>query len=182
MFRRAPSWRKRFRPRDPHGGGMLSASAETLPAGFRVATLGPLQPPAAPSKKILPEGEGPAARARSCVGPWAAGQGGAGARCGGGGLPADWGRAALTGQGVGATNPPFCVLPGRDRPQPGWRGRRDWRPPRFGPTPADPASRPGPDGGLPVARGKCAGPPRAPAPCRGLAPPLQPCSRPPRLS
>ncbi|XP_036765479.1 liprin-alpha-4 isoform X3 [Manis pentadactyla] len=55
VFRRAPSWRKRFRPRDPHGGGMLGASAETLPAGFRVATLGPLQPPAAPSKKILPE-------------------------------------------------------------------------------------------------------------------------------
>uniref|UniRef100_A0A8C5XBZ0 PTPRF interacting protein alpha 4 n=1 Tax=Microcebus murinus TaxID=30608 RepID=A0A8C5XBZ0_MICMU len=43
VFRRAPSWRKRFRPRDHHG--MLSASSETLPAGFRVSTLGPLQPP-----------------------------------------------------------------------------------------------------------------------------------------
>ncbi|KAM6219215.1 liprin-alpha-4 isoform 10-T10 [Rhynchocyon petersi] len=54
VFRRAPSWRKRFRPRDHHGG-MLSASAETLPAGFRVSTLGPLQPPQAPPKKIMPE-------------------------------------------------------------------------------------------------------------------------------
>nr|XP_060500108.1 liprin-alpha-4 isoform X3 [Panthera onca] len=55
VFRRAPSWRKRFRPRDPHGG-LLGASAETLPAAFRVATLGPLQPPPAPPKKITPEG------------------------------------------------------------------------------------------------------------------------------
>ncbi|XP_054104209.1 liprin-alpha-4 isoform X8 [Callithrix jacchus] len=56
VFRRAPSWRKRFRPREHHGGGgMLSASAETLPAGFRVSTLGPLQPPPAPPKKIMPE-------------------------------------------------------------------------------------------------------------------------------
>uniref|UniRef100_A0A8C5VHL7 PTPRF interacting protein alpha 4 n=2 Tax=Microcebus murinus TaxID=30608 RepID=A0A8C5VHL7_MICMU len=53
VFRRAPSWRKRFRPRDHHG--MLSASSETLPAGFRVSTLGPLQPPPAPPKKIMPE-------------------------------------------------------------------------------------------------------------------------------
>ncbi|NP_001380884.1 liprin-alpha-4 isoform 8 [Homo sapiens] len=56
VFRRAPSWRKRFRPREHHGrGGMLSASAETLPAGFRVSTLGTLQPPPAPPKKIMPE-------------------------------------------------------------------------------------------------------------------------------
>uniref|UniRef100_A0A2K6A7C3 PTPRF interacting protein alpha 4 n=1 Tax=Mandrillus leucophaeus TaxID=9568 RepID=A0A2K6A7C3_MANLE len=56
VFRRAPSWRKRFRPREHHGGGgMLSASAETLPAGFRVSTLGSLQPPPAPPKKIMPE-------------------------------------------------------------------------------------------------------------------------------
>ncbi|XP_062067249.1 liprin-alpha-4 isoform X6 [Lepus europaeus] len=54
VFRRAPSWRKRFRPRDHHGG-VLSASAETLPAGFRVSTLGTLQPPPAPPKKIMPE-------------------------------------------------------------------------------------------------------------------------------
>lgn len=55
VFRRAPSWRKRFRPRDHHSGGMLGTSAETLPAGFRVSTLGPLQPPSAPPKKIMPE-------------------------------------------------------------------------------------------------------------------------------
>jgi len=54
VFRRAPSWRKRFRPREPHGG-LLGASAETLPAAFRVASLGPLQPPHAPPKKITPE-------------------------------------------------------------------------------------------------------------------------------
>lgn len=57
VFRRAPSWRKRFRPRDHHSGGMLGTSAETLPVGFRVSTLGPLQPPPAPPKKIMPEGE-----------------------------------------------------------------------------------------------------------------------------
>ncbi|XP_016043175.1 liprin-alpha-4 isoform X3 [Erinaceus europaeus] len=55
VFRRAPSWRKRFRPRDPHGSGLLSTSAETLPAGFRVAALGPLQPAPGPPKKITPE-------------------------------------------------------------------------------------------------------------------------------
>ncbi|XP_016067088.1 PREDICTED: liprin-alpha-4 isoform X2 [Miniopterus natalensis] len=43
VFRRAPSWRKRFRPRDL-SGGMLS-----------VSTLGSLQPPPAPPKKIAPE-------------------------------------------------------------------------------------------------------------------------------
>ncbi|XP_042537664.1 liprin-alpha-4 isoform X8 [Dipodomys spectabilis] len=63
VFRRAPSWRKRFRPRDHHSGGMLGTSAETLPAGFRVSTLGPLQPPPAPPKKILPEA-GPAGAQR----------------------------------------------------------------------------------------------------------------------
>ncbi|XP_059944455.1 liprin-alpha-4 isoform X5 [Mesoplodon densirostris] len=55
VFRRAPSWRKRFRPRDHHGSAVLSTSAETLPVGFRVSTLGPLQPPPAPPKKIMPE-------------------------------------------------------------------------------------------------------------------------------
>ncbi|XP_059002134.1 liprin-alpha-4 isoform X6 [Mustela lutreola] len=54
VFRRAPSWRKRFRPREPHGG-LLGTSAETLPAAFRVASLGPLQPPPAPPKKVTPE-------------------------------------------------------------------------------------------------------------------------------
>uniref|UniRef100_A0A8D1QA49 PTPRF interacting protein alpha 4 n=1 Tax=Sus scrofa TaxID=9823 RepID=A0A8D1QA49_PIG len=55
VFRRAPSWRKRFRPRDHHSGGMLGGSAETLPAGFRVSTLGSMQPPPAPPKKTMPE-------------------------------------------------------------------------------------------------------------------------------
>ncbi|XP_065738110.1 liprin-alpha-4 isoform X10 [Phocoena phocoena] len=55
VFRRAPSWRKRFRPRDHHGSALLSASAETLPVGFRVSTLGPLQPPTAAPKRIMPE-------------------------------------------------------------------------------------------------------------------------------
>ncbi|XP_055966635.1 liprin-alpha-4 isoform X1 [Sorex fumeus] len=54
VFRRAPSWRKRFRPREQHGG-LLSASADTLPAGFRVAPLGTLAPAAAAPKKLLPE-------------------------------------------------------------------------------------------------------------------------------
>uniref|UniRef100_A0A8C5RQ03 SAM domain-containing protein n=1 Tax=Laticauda laticaudata TaxID=8630 RepID=A0A8C5RQ03_LATLA len=51
-FRRTPSWRKRFRPRDFHSITMVSGSAETLPAGFRVTSLVPLPPPSAPPKKI----------------------------------------------------------------------------------------------------------------------------------
>ncbi|NXI34687.1 LIPA4 protein, partial [Galbula dea] len=54
-FRRTPSWRKRFRPRDVHSINMLSGSAETLPAGFRVTSLVPLPPPSAPVKKMPPE-------------------------------------------------------------------------------------------------------------------------------
>ncbi|XP_071434822.1 liprin-alpha-4 isoform X2 [Pithys albifrons albifrons] len=54
-FRRTPSWRKRFRPRDVHSINMLSGSAETLPAGFRVTSLVPLPPPTAPTKKMPPE-------------------------------------------------------------------------------------------------------------------------------
>ncbi|XP_048353247.1 liprin-alpha-4 isoform X7 [Sphaerodactylus townsendi] len=54
-FRRTPSWRKRFRPRDIHSINMLSGSAETLPAGFRVTSLVPLPPPSAPPKKMPPE-------------------------------------------------------------------------------------------------------------------------------
>lgn len=34
---------------------MLGGSAETLPAGFRVSTLGSMQPPPAPPKKTMPE-------------------------------------------------------------------------------------------------------------------------------
>uniref|UniRef100_A0A8C8SGQ2 PTPRF interacting protein alpha 4 n=1 Tax=Pelusios castaneus TaxID=367368 RepID=A0A8C8SGQ2_9SAUR len=55
-FRRTPSWRKRFRPRDVHSINMLSGSAETLPAGFRATALLPLPPPSAPLKKMPPEG------------------------------------------------------------------------------------------------------------------------------
>uniref|UniRef100_A0A8C9SCL1 PTPRF interacting protein alpha 4 n=1 Tax=Scleropages formosus TaxID=113540 RepID=A0A8C9SCL1_SCLFO len=57
-FRRSPSWKKRFRPRDGQGLGMMPGSIETLPAGFRLtsmsippnATLAPkrLQPEAGP--------------------------------------------------------------------------------------------------------------------------------------
>ncbi|XP_070257128.1 liprin-alpha-4 isoform X3 [Myotis yumanensis] len=47
VFRRAPSWRKRFRPRDL-SAGMLG-----------VSPLGSLQPPPAPPKKVTPEA-GPA--------------------------------------------------------------------------------------------------------------------------
>ncbi|XP_051495110.1 liprin-alpha-4 isoform X2 [Apus apus] len=54
-FRRTPSWRKRFRPRDVHSINLLSGSAETLPAGFRVTSLVPLPPPSAPAKKMPPE-------------------------------------------------------------------------------------------------------------------------------
>ncbi|OWK17501.1 hypothetical protein Celaphus_00013399 [Cervus elaphus hippelaphus] len=53
-LRRAPSWRKRFRPRDPHGRAPLSAAADTLPAAFRTSAVGPVPPPP-PPKKIMPE-------------------------------------------------------------------------------------------------------------------------------
>ncbi|KAL7985440.1 hypothetical protein Chor_004010 [Crotalus horridus] len=45
----------RFRPRDFHSITMVSGSAETLPAGFRVTSLVPLPPPSAPPKKMPPE-------------------------------------------------------------------------------------------------------------------------------
>ncbi|XP_014388914.1 PREDICTED: liprin-alpha-4 isoform X1 [Myotis brandtii] len=51
VFRRAPSWRKRFRPRD------LSAGV------LGVSPLGSLQPPPAPPKKVTPEA-GPAGAQR----------------------------------------------------------------------------------------------------------------------
>ncbi|XP_060628454.1 liprin-alpha-4 isoform X14 [Anolis sagrei] len=54
-FRRTPSWRKRFRPREFHSMNMLSGSSETLPAGFRVTSLVPLPPPSVPPKKMPPE-------------------------------------------------------------------------------------------------------------------------------
>ncbi|KAI4578014.1 hypothetical protein MJG53_010869 [Ovis ammon polii x Ovis aries] len=53
-LRRAPSWRKRFRPRDPHGRAPLSAAADTLPTTFRASTMGPVPPPPSP-RRITPE-------------------------------------------------------------------------------------------------------------------------------
>uniref|UniRef100_A0A8C9T7A7 PTPRF interacting protein alpha 4 n=1 Tax=Scleropages formosus TaxID=113540 RepID=A0A8C9T7A7_SCLFO len=38
-FRRSPSWKKRFRPRDGQGLGMMPGSIETLPAGFRLTSM-----------------------------------------------------------------------------------------------------------------------------------------------
>ncbi|XP_043926137.1 liprin-alpha-4 [Protopterus annectens] len=53
-FRRAPSWRKRFRPRDIHTMGMMPGASETLPAGFRVTAIPAPSPPVQP-KKMPPE-------------------------------------------------------------------------------------------------------------------------------
>ncbi|XP_059509425.1 liprin-alpha-4 isoform X2 [Stegostoma tigrinum] len=53
-FRRAPSWRKRFRPREIHGITMMPGSTETLPAGFRVTAMSS-PAPSVQLKKIQPE-------------------------------------------------------------------------------------------------------------------------------
>uniref|UniRef100_UPI00398F7C8E liprin-alpha-4 n=1 Tax=Pristiophorus japonicus TaxID=55135 RepID=UPI00398F7C8E len=53
-FRRAPSWRKRFRPREVHGIAMMAGSTETLPAGFRVTAMS-APPPSVQPKKLQPE-------------------------------------------------------------------------------------------------------------------------------
>uniref|UniRef100_A0A8C1QHH8 PTPRF interacting protein alpha 4 n=1 Tax=Cyprinus carpio TaxID=7962 RepID=A0A8C1QHH8_CYPCA len=53
-FRRSPSWRKRFRPRDGQGLGMMPGSIETLPAGFRLNTMSiPPSMAAVPKKQLL---------------------------------------------------------------------------------------------------------------------------------
>uniref|UniRef100_A0AAY4E002 SAM domain-containing protein n=1 Tax=Denticeps clupeoides TaxID=299321 RepID=A0AAY4E002_9TELE len=49
-FRRSPSWRKRFRPREGHSLGMMPGSIETLPAGFRLSTIS-----IPPSMAIVPK-------------------------------------------------------------------------------------------------------------------------------
>ncbi|XP_051769421.1 liprin-alpha-4 isoform X12 [Ctenopharyngodon idella] len=55
-FRRSPSWRKRFRPRDGQGLGMMPGSIETLPAGFRLNTMSiPHSMAAVPKKQLQPE-------------------------------------------------------------------------------------------------------------------------------
>ncbi|MBN3323100.1 LIPA2 protein, partial [Atractosteus spatula] len=55
-FRRTPSWRKRFRPRDGHGLSMMPGSMETLPAGFRVTAMSVPSAVAVMPKKIPHEG------------------------------------------------------------------------------------------------------------------------------
>ncbi|KAG7319126.1 hypothetical protein KOW79_017600 [Hemibagrus wyckioides] len=55
-FRRSPSWRKRFRPRDGQGLGMMPGSIETLPAGFRLSTMSiPSSMTVNPKKQLQPE-------------------------------------------------------------------------------------------------------------------------------
>uniref|UniRef100_A0A673KTA8 SAM domain-containing protein n=1 Tax=Sinocyclocheilus rhinocerous TaxID=307959 RepID=A0A673KTA8_9TELE len=55
-FRRSPSWRKRFRPRDGQGLGMMPGSLETLPAGFHLNTMSIPPSMAVPKKQLQPEG------------------------------------------------------------------------------------------------------------------------------
>uniref|UniRef100_A0AAY4DVU3 SAM domain-containing protein n=1 Tax=Denticeps clupeoides TaxID=299321 RepID=A0AAY4DVU3_9TELE len=55
-FRRSPSWRKRFRPREGHSLGMMPGSIETLPAGFRLSTISiPPSMAIVPKKHLQPE-------------------------------------------------------------------------------------------------------------------------------
>ncbi|XP_066559772.1 liprin-alpha-4 isoform X3 [Amia ocellicauda] len=54
-FRRTPSWRKRFRPREGQGLSMMPGSMETLPAGFRITTMSIPSTVAVMPKKIPPE-------------------------------------------------------------------------------------------------------------------------------
>ncbi|XP_016325813.1 liprin-alpha-2-like isoform X8 [Sinocyclocheilus anshuiensis] len=63
-FRRSPSWRKRFRPRDGQGLGMMPGSLETLPAGFRLNTMSIPPSMAVPKKQLQPEAAGPPAPLR----------------------------------------------------------------------------------------------------------------------
>ncbi|OBS77297.1 hypothetical protein A6R68_16227 [Neotoma lepida] len=51
-FRRAPSWRKKFRPKDIRG--LASGSAETLPANFRVTSS--MSSPSMQPKKVQMDG------------------------------------------------------------------------------------------------------------------------------
>ncbi|TRZ02509.1 hypothetical protein DNTS_029594, partial [Danionella cerebrum] len=56
-FRRSPSWRNRFMPREGQGMGMMPGSFETLPAGFRLNTMSiPHSIAAVPKKQLQPEG------------------------------------------------------------------------------------------------------------------------------
>ncbi|KAJ8258290.1 hypothetical protein COCON_G00173020 [Conger conger] len=51
----SPSWRKRFRPREGQGLGMLPGSMETLPAGFRLTTMSVPPSMAMVPRKLQPE-------------------------------------------------------------------------------------------------------------------------------
>ncbi|KAJ8360498.1 hypothetical protein SKAU_G00170230 [Synaphobranchus kaupii] len=59
-FRRSPSWRKRFRPCDGQGLGMLPGSMEMLPTGFRLTTMSIPPSMAMVPKKLQPEAGPPA--------------------------------------------------------------------------------------------------------------------------
>uniref|UniRef100_A0A8C9SM07 PTPRF interacting protein alpha 4 n=1 Tax=Scleropages formosus TaxID=113540 RepID=A0A8C9SM07_SCLFO len=66
-FRRSPSWKKRFRPRDGQGLGMMPGSIETLPAGFRLTSMSiPPNATLAP-KRLQPEGRCASGRNPSAV-------------------------------------------------------------------------------------------------------------------
>uniref|UniRef100_A0A8C2SEV5 SAM domain-containing protein n=1 Tax=Capra hircus TaxID=9925 RepID=A0A8C2SEV5_CAPHI len=60
-FRRAPSWRKKFRPKDVRG--LAAGSAETLPANFRVPSS--LSSPSVQPRKVQPDGRCVCGRQRS---------------------------------------------------------------------------------------------------------------------
>lgn len=50
-FRRAPSWRKKFRPKDVRGGSL--GASDTLPANFRVASGGTASPSPQPKRSPM---------------------------------------------------------------------------------------------------------------------------------
>ncbi|XP_062244261.1 liprin-alpha-1 isoform X3 [Platichthys flesus] len=68
-FRRAPSWRKKFRPKDVRGGSL--GASDTLPANFRVTSSGSSSPATQPKRSPMDgsrwseeEGEFPAFKTR----------------------------------------------------------------------------------------------------------------------
>lgn len=54
-FRRAPSWRKKFRPKDVRGGSL--GASDTLPANFRVSGSGGAASPSTQPKRSPMDGE-----------------------------------------------------------------------------------------------------------------------------
>ncbi|XP_028298438.1 liprin-alpha-1 isoform X4 [Gouania willdenowi] len=54
-FRRAPSWRKKFRPKDMRGGSL--GASDTLPANFRVTSSGTAASPALQPKRSQMDGD-----------------------------------------------------------------------------------------------------------------------------